>query len=267
MTLHAIFASNDASFFDRCLSIVLKEKDLSYRFFQNDLEQVVNYCNQNHVDFAFLSYPEDELLVRMASELRNNFDNIQIFLIVTPTQKNHIQAQHNDPKIVIVDQDFNHDVFENCLTPFKKEKANVVTFKTFGPFDCFVNGERVHFVSRKSKELLALMVANPNSTLEMEYVMSALWPDHDFALAKRLYRDAVIKLRKVLNEQGIADICKFYRGCSVLTPRDATCDYWSYLKGEGDDFYWGEFLPSYEWSLPLQMKLDEIKARRSKRGD
>jgi two-component SAPR family response regulator len=79
-----------------------------------------------------------------------------------------------------------------------------VFFSCFGPFDLFVNGRALDFYSTKSKELLALLVAYRGSELMMDDAINHLWPEKNIDLAKRLYRDAIWRLRKLLGGEWLA---------------------------------------------------------------
>lgn len=131
-----------------------------------------------------------------------------------------------------------------------------MTVKTFGAFDCFLDGRLVKFSSSKSKELFALLIAYRGKALTMTDAISQLWPDSDTDKSKILYRDAVWRLRKTLAELHFECVC-FKRACLMLDPSNIVCDYWGYINGENND-YNGEFMKSFDWSTPYLMHLDRI---------
>ena len=97
----------------------------------------------------------------------------------------------------------------------------------FDTFDCFIGNKRVSFSSSKSKELFALLLSYNGRTLTMNDAISQLWPDGDAEKSKILYRDAVWRLRKVLNDIDIHCI-EWGRGALSLDKGMIECDYWDY---------------------------------------
>ena len=81
----------------------------------------------------------------------------------------------------------------------------------------------------------------------MSDAISQLWPDRDIDKAKILYRDAVWRLRKTLDEYNIHNV-SFQRGLLMLDKSNISCDYWDYLNGTNDNVK-GIFLKSYDWAI------------------
>ena len=147
----------------------------------------------------------------------------------------------------------------SALEGLSSPKKGRIYFQCFGPFDIFVDGKPVVFHSKKAKELLAIMVAYPDSTFHLDYVISLLWPKHDTFLAKRLYRDASFRLRSTLKEVGAESVVSFGHASCHIEKAEAECDYWSFLKGEGDQPFCGEFMSGYFWTTPLKIRLGNHK--------
>ena len=139
-----------------------------------------------------------------------------------------------------------------------EERKMDVLLKTFAPFDLFIDGEAVDFTSAKSKELLALLTVFNGSTLTLEQAIAKLWPNHDVELSKRLYRDAKIRLKSVLEESGLGELVSFGYGYLRINKEYARCDYWDFLLDKTKP-YSGTFLPGYEWAkeykYPMDLKL------------
>lgn len=264
MKLEFLFVGEDQQSLNQYLFAVLNEQDLFYHFLLPDKREMQSYCENTKLDCVFisLSAPVSSYIEYGNIVLQYSPEAKLVFLLDDPNDKNALESKFPNKTITIEAKENLNIAMEKAMSFFRGNEEKEIRFVTFGPFDCFVSGKRVQFPSKKSKELLALMVAYPNSTLELEYTISQLWPDYNAALAKRLYRDAVCKLRKTLIQEGISEICQFFRGATSLLPKNATCDYWSYLASNSKEGYWGEFLSSYEWSFPIQLKLDEIKSSR-----
>ena len=151
--------------------------------------------------------------------------------------------------------------------PFKKSlkeyiddiKGADVRFVTYGPFDAYHKDTRVIFHSKKAKELLAIMVAYPSSTMQLNHIISLLWPGHDPFLAKRLYRDAALRLRATLKEYGIESLIEFGHASCFIHKEKARCEYWDELVHKPSEPYYGQFMVGYSWATPIQTKLSSFR--------
>ena len=122
-----------------------------------------------------------------------------------------------------------------------------ITFKCFGNFDCFVNGERVIFKYKKAREMLAYLVYRNGSVCSKNEIISALWEEdmHD-SYYRRIKKDMIDALEK----SGAKDLIYSARGIIALRKRtDIKCDYFSWLNDEpeGINAYNGEFMSEYSW--------------------
>ena len=90
----------------------------------------------------------------------------------------------------------------------------------------------------------------------MTDAISQLWPDHELEKAKKLYRDAVWRLRKTLRDVGF-NCVTFGRANLTLIKDNIRCDMWDYVEGDRL-LYNGEYLKNYEWSLIYQTVLDAL---------
>ncbi|MDE5896664.1 MAG: hypothetical protein K2H43_02480, partial [Clostridia bacterium] len=129
--------------------------------------------------------------------------------------------------------------------------------RTFDSFDLFVNGVAVDFSSRKAKELLALLTDARGSYVTMDTAVGNLWADKNAELGKRLYRDAVCRLRLTLKEIGAEELVRFERGRAVVNVQAASCDMWDFLNGKGT--FSGRYMPQYDWSIVTESALEQIK--------
>lgn len=128
-----------------------------------------------------------------------------------------------------------------------------IYLKTFNAFDLFVNGSAVEFTSSKAKELLALLTDADGSYVGIDSAVCNLWPDKDVEHGKRLYRDAVCRLRLTLRENGAGNLVKFERGRAVINKSAAKCDLWTSLSGAGG--FSGRYMPEYGWSVATENAL------------
>lgn len=140
----------------------------------------------------------------------------------------------------------------------------VIKIKTFGGFDIF-DGERlIKFASTKAKELLALCVDKEGLSVGMGSAIAYLWGDKSPELGKRLYRDAVFRLRKTLTANNLAHLIDVSRAkISINKLPTLQCDVWNFLVDESDIIFGGSYMPDYEWSMETQYQLENILERRT----
>ena len=83
---------------------------------------------------------------------------------------------------------------------------------------------------------------------------------HQVELAKKLYRDAVCRLRLTLQKYHIAHIIDVRRARLALKTRYCACDLWDFLDGREGVKFGGEYLRPYEWSTERENGLCALAA-------
>ena len=126
-----------------------------------------------------------------------------------------------------------------------------VVMKTFGSFDCFVDGEALPFRQAKCKELLAYLVDRRGSSVTRAEAFAILWEDrlYDRSMQKQL--DVIIRsLRTTLQEYKIASILEMKSGALRIHPELLQCDLYQFLSGdvEAINAYHGEYMSGYAWA-------------------
>lgn len=233
--------------------------EIEYRFFKDDEKAIIKYVASEKPEAAFLDVNMPGI---NGAELASR-----------------IIAVHPSIKIVFAtglnmsEKDLDGDVAANTLgflyKPYDSNKLHYfiseiadrtrqMTVKTFGSFDCFIDSRVVRFSSSKSKELFALIVAYNGKTLTMNDAISQIWPDTDVEKSKKLYRDAVWRLRKTLSELNF-DCVDFRRACLILNKSNICCDFWDYIARKNKD-YSGEFMKNYDWSISYLPYLDSLNS-------
>lgn len=233
--------------------------EIEYRFFKDDEKAIIKYVASEKPEAAFLDVNMPGI---NGAELASR-----------------IIAVHPSIKIVFAtglnmsEKDLDGDVAANTLgflyKPYDSSKLHYfileiadrtrqMTVKTFGSFDCFIDSRVVRFSSSKSKELFALIVAYNGKTLTMNDAISQIWPDTDVEKSKKLYRDAVWRLRKTLSELNF-DCVDFRRACLILNKSNICCDFWDYIARKNKD-YSGEFMKNYDWSISYLPYLDSLNS-------
>lgn len=242
------------------LSHVVNNNDIEYKFFMSHPKMAIDYVRLNAVDGAFLDINMPEIDgVSLAHALLKENPAIKIVFITGYA-----------PDVEALQKDFGPALLGFAYKPYDSDLLNAfiqkiyyhsakpkITIKTFGAFDIFVNDVPLRFSSTKSKELLALLVAKEGSSVTMDDAICNLWPDKDVDLAKRLYRDAVWRLRSALSNSGISFLVTFKRALLFIQTEGISCDYWDYTHHH-HGHYAGEFMSGYDWSMEYQCQLDEI---------
>lgn len=155
---------------------------------------------------------------------------------------------------------FDPDILRGLLSGLLAGENNRVFLRTFSHFDCFLGQTPVDFDRAKAKELLALLADRRGATVTMEEAITCLWPEKAPELSKKLYRDAVCRLRLTLGKYRIPEILEVKRARLFLRTQYCRCDLWDYLDGKTPGAFTGEYLRPYEWSVEWE---NELLAARS----
>lgn len=253
-----IVVDDEISSLSMFLAHLVNKTEIEYKFFQDHPSEALSYVKSTRVDGAFLDINMPEM---------NGLDLARSLVQVNPAIRIAFITGYS-ADVEAIEKEFGKNLLGFAYKPFDSSLINqyiqtlyfaaekpLIEARLFGPFDLFVNQVPVRFSSSKSKELLALLCTYRGSSLTMDDAIGHLWPDKDIDLAKKLYRDAIWRLRKALKEQGIAFLVEFSRGAAALHVEVLSCDYWDYLNGH-KELYLGQFLSGYDWSLEYQYQLD-----------
>ena len=236
--------------------------DLEYRFFKDDKAAIIDFAKKNELSGAFLDVNMPNINgIELARKLLQIDHSIKIvFVTGTNVKMEQLPEDIANNVIDIIYKPFSTDSIEKALRIISKKKP-VLTAKMFGSFDCFINNHIVQFTSSKSKELFALLLALNGKSLTMSQAITYLWPDKDVDKAKILYRDAVWRLRSVLEDISF-NCVDFQRALLVLDKSNIKCDYYDFLEGKkkiADE----SFLSSYDWSLDFENEIYMISQNRN----
>ncbi len=239
------------------LYYVIDKYDVEFKMFMKNPLDSLEYLSQNNVAAVFLDINLPTINgVELARKMLKIDKKIKIvFISAYAFEKETIQKEFGKNLIGFCDKPYSEntlDKYMRKIIDFEKK----VYIETFGSFNVFINNCPLKFLSAKSKELLALLVDRNGSSVTMGEVISNLWPDYPVEKSKILYRDAVWKLRKVLNENELTNLVNFNRA-QLNINKIYQCDYWRFLEGYTLDFT-GEYMINYDWSVNTQFKLCNI---------
>ncbi|MDE5546601.1 MAG: hypothetical protein K2I88_03970 [Anaeroplasmataceae bacterium] len=242
------------------LEPLVKQYTMEYKFFKENPVDALTYIKEHDVEGVFISMTLSSInSIELAEGLLEIRKDLKFVFIGQTNIKLSIELQKN--LLGICDRPLVPNQIEEYLKCLQIQEKKKIKIHTFGAFDAFINQQIIKFKSAKSKELLALLITYNGKSIYMSDAICHLWPDKDIELAKRLYRDAVWKLRKTMIEYGISHIIDFKRAQLFLHKENIECDYWEYLE-QSNMSYNGVFLPSYDWSIEFQLELDTIKMKR-----
>lgn len=245
-----IVLDDELSALNTFLPYVIDDEIIECKMFMNEPESAVEYAEANNVAVAFLDIKMPKMNgIDVAKRLLTVRPNIKIVFISAYADNEEQIKKELDGKVAgFCHKPFRRETLLKLLADFKNgQNKKKVFIKTFDSFDLFVNDVAVDFSSSKAKELLALLTDANGSFVNIDVATSALWPNKNADLGKRLYRDAVSRLRLTLKNAGVENIVTFERGRAVINKENATCDMWNLTESGGK---LGErYLPTYDWSL------------------
>lgn len=222
--------------------------------------EALEYASCHLVDFAFLDIRMPGITgLELLEKLHGMQSNLQA-AFVTAYDQYALDAYRKDACDYIL-KPFGQKEVAHAVEKARRAMGTVeekrIEFRTFGRFDLFLNGCAVDFCSKKSKELLALLVAHKGGVVNMELAIDVLWEEAPFdEKVKGKFRKAVMHLRNTLKENGLLWMLQQERGRLCLVQRGGTCDYFRLLNGdiEAARKFQGEFMAQYSWSeefLPM----------------
>ena len=245
---------------------IINDNQIEYKFFLENPLDAIGYCEENAVDAAFLDIHMPIINgVDLAEKLIRINPNIKIIFITGFTyDEEEIQKRLGDNLLGFCYKPFDSDKLNFYVSSIAAKENRDIFLKCQGPFDLFVNGRTVGFKSSKAKELLALLTAYHGSTLTMSDAIYHLWPEKELDLAKKLYRDAVWRLRKTLKDNGVGEIVEFGKAKLFLRNTGVHSDYWDCIDGMNNAFDSSAFMTNYDWANEFIPQLNDALEKNAK---
>ena len=239
---------------------VVDSLNIECKMFMNSPRAALEYVRINKVDAAFLDIRMPEIDgVELAERMLDLKPALKVVFISAYAQdEKEITKRLNGRVSGFCHKPYNAETIKLLLASLNAETPQPkLHLRTFDAFDLFVNGVAVDFSSRKAKELLALLTDARGSYVTMDTAIGNLWADKNAELGKRLYRDAVCRLRLTLKEVGAEELVTFERGRAVINTQIATCDLWDFIENGG--VFSGRYMPQYDWSIITEATLEQRK--------
>ena len=240
------------------LNEIIEAPGVEYKFYRDDEAAICKYVSEHAVDAAFLDINMPRINgVELAEKLTEISPSLKIvFITGLSITENDLPERVRKHTAGFLYKPYNMSRLLMLLSLIK-DKKRILKAEMFDTFDCFIDGQKIKFSSAKSKELFALLLAYNGKTLTMGDAIAHLWPNGEADKSKILYRDAVWRLRKTLEDAGV-NCVEWRRAVLSVNKSLVSCDYWDYLlTGKGN--YCGEFCKLYEWSVDYLAQLDRIR--------
>lgn len=260
--MQIIIVDDEMSALNALLVNMVDAVDIKYQIFNQEPLQALEFVRMNKVDAAFLDINMPKINgIELAARLKKLNPNIQIVFISGYEQNEQsIVAQLGDNVVGFFYKPYGNEEMRELLNTLRNSLEKKIVLQTFGSFNVFVNGSAIVISCSKSREMLAYLTDAEGGIVTMGSVINALWPDKNVELAKKLYKDAVFRLRRALRQYGIENLVSFGRAQLKLNVERAKCDLWEYKK-RNTGKYIGEYLTNYDWSLERQSQLDLLYAK------
>ena len=135
-----------------------------------------------------------------------------------------------------------------------------IFIQTFSGFDLFVDNQVVYFSSKKSKELLALLVSKRGGSVPLSEIEYILYSDTPERTAKNNIRVIGYRLRQILREHGCEGLLIHRPGVYSVNTELFTCDYYEFMKENRMYItaYTGKYMPEYLWASEAVQYLNVV---------
>lgn len=231
--------------------------DVSAGFFAEDTDMALAAVRDPEVKAVFLDIQMPKINgVELAEQMIAERSDLKVVFITGYAQnEDEIRKRMGKNFYGFCYKPFDPDILRGLLSGLRMGEDERVYLRTFSHFDCFLGDTPVDFDRAKSKELLALLTDRRGATVTMEEAITCLWPEKPPELSKKLYRDAVCRLRLTLGKYRIAQILEVRRARLFLRTQYCRSDLWDYLDGRTPGAFGGEYLRPYEWSVERENRL------------
>ena len=135
-----------------------------------------------------------------------------------------------------------------------------IFIQTFSGFYLFVDNQVVYFSSKKSKELLALLVSKRGGSVPLSEIAYILYSNTPERTAKNNIRVIGYRLRQILREYGCEGLLVHRPGVYSVNTELFICDYYEFMKENRTYItaYTGKYMPEYLWASEAVPYLNAI---------
>ncbi|MCR5586059.1 MAG: response regulator [Lachnospiraceae bacterium] len=161
-----------------------------------------------------------------------------------------------------VDEDDIREELDNLKHPLTlAEDDNKLKITCFGEFNATFRGEPLKYKRKKSKELLAYLIAKNGATATRAELCDILWEGESVTRSNQSYLGAlIIDLKNALKSVGMESAFCHSRNEYYLNKEKVNCDYYEFLNGNPIAIknYRGEFMLQYSWGEEYIWDLESV---------
>lgn len=227
-------------------------------------EDALRFAQDNRVDFALLDVEMPGMNgLDLSQALKKLYPDMVIIFVSGYDQYALDALQHGADYYITkpYSRDQVVDALKRArLLSVRQEKRMFI--RTFGPFEVFVDKQKLKFPGPKVKEIFALLVDKNGGGLTSEEALATIWEGKDYTdINLSLYRNAARRLSDFLESVGLGGILIAEKNLRWLDTRLYDCDYNQFLVGNENaiHLFQGEYMTNYSWAENTLGRLNEIK--------
>jgi len=221
-----------------------------------DSGEAALYAKKNHINLAFLDIEMEGLSgIQLGQTLRNINPDI-ILMYISSSESGCADAMRLKADAYIFKPysmaDISYAIGKARL--LTKNSSQSIAIKTKGVFEIIINNRPIHFSNAKAKELLALCIRYRGYDVLMDTAISLLWPGRSVdEKTKRLYRKAVLCIKKTLGNYTSSALFTSSRGSCRVNPVNFKCDYYHFLSKNSNSSHRDNalYFSTYPWSTAV----------------
>lgn len=205
---------------------LLDNSEVDAKCFKDDPFQAIAYAERTKIDIAFLDVNMPKINgIDLAKKLLEINPRIK-FVFISGYERNaeKLAEIFEDNFIGLFSKPYQEDELRDIMNKIFNERQRVVSIRCLDAFNLFVNGDAVRFDTKKSKELLALLVDADGGYVDTDYLVAMLFPEKTAEKGKLLFKDNLYRLRKTLNRYEIGEIIECNKSQYAFVGKDVKLD-------------------------------------------
>lgn len=215
--------------------------------------EAIDIAKNNRIDIAFLDIETPEMNgIQLSKKIKETNKFVNIIFSTSHTQY-ALETYSLYPSGYLLKPILKEDInkaLKNLRYPIESYK-NGIYAKAFPYFDFYNKEKVVTFPRKKSKELLAYLIALNGAGATKKEICAILFEDESYTIKLQDYFNKIFKdLKLTLKNEGIEYILIKKHDYYAVDIKKINSDYYEYLKGnpEAINSFVGDFMNQYSWS-------------------
>lgn len=228
-----------------------------------EVDDAVAFADENVIDIAFLDIQLGGISgIELAKKIKYKQPRCNIVFCTGYTEyaTDAFQLSASDYLMKPVTAKKIKHAMENLRNPLGFNVPNGKLFmRCFGEFEVFLDGQPLHSLTSRAKELLAYIVDKRGALCSTSDILAEVFK----YLADSNIRIARGNLEAVLEENGQSEILIRKWGKIGIDTDKIVCDYYEYMKGtpEAKNLYAGEYMRNYNWAKSTAEHLRQLNSQ------